>query len=48
MRSGCTSPHELRLYGGSLDEAPAAQGGSVSLTLPLEAREGLELGPPSS
>ena len=34
-----------RCYGGSLDEAPAAQGGSVSLTLPLEPRESPDVAP---
>jgi len=37
-----------RCYGGSLDEAPASEGGSVSLTLPLEPRESPDIAPPAS
>jgi signal transduction histidine kinase len=36
-----------RCYGGSLDEAPASEAGSVSLTLPLEPRESPDIAPPA-
>jgi hypothetical protein len=36
-----------RCYGGSLDESPASETGSVSLTLPLEPRESPDIAPPA-
>jgi hypothetical protein len=36
-----------RCYGGSLDESPASEAGSVSLTLPLEPRESPDIVPPA-